>query len=159
MTEQQQNAIIWFFFVVVIAEDCTKQNGNNNKQQLTTKWKRDRRSRLPEYSRKSDPKIPEVFNQPSSEGEQQQQMENGAGNSDEKCTNGEQIANKDIPLDMSIRHRGQPPSYAQTISNPGYRSSYRPSVIQNSVPPRDDIPSGEIFLIVVLKITLTVFLL
>lgn len=90
---------------------------------------------MPEYSRKSDPKIPEVFNQ-------QQQEGVGNGVVEGKCnnTNGE---NKDIPLDMSIRHRGQPPSYAQTISNPGYRSSYRPSVIQNGVPTRDDIPSGK----------------
>lgn len=109
---------------------------------MTTKWKRDRRSRLPEYSRKSDPKIPEVFNQL----EQQDVVSpgNGVAGGDEKYVNGEQTANKDIPLDMSIRHRGQPPSYAQTISNPGYRSSYRPSVIQNSVPSRDDIPSGNL---------------
>lgn len=115
----------------LVSEDCTKQNGTS-KQQLTTKWKRDRRTRLPEYSRKSDPKIPEVFNQ----------QENGE-NGEEKCMNGESIENKDIPIDMTVRNRGQPPSYDQTISNPGYRSSYRPSVIQNSVPPRDEIPSGK----------------
>lgn len=80
-----------------------------------------------------------MFNQQ----QQQQQESGGNGVAEGKCnnTNGE---NKDIPLDMSIRHRGQPPSYAQTISNPGYRSSYRPSVIQNGVPQRDDIPSGTL---------------
>lgn len=52
----------------------------------------------------------------------------------------------DTPLDMTVRHRGEPPSYDQTINNPGYRSSFRTTVIHNGVPPpvvnRDKLPSG-----------------
>lgn len=52
----------------------------------------------------------------------------------------------DTPLDMTVRHRGEPPSYDQTINNPGYRSSFRTTVINNGVPPpvvnRDKLPSG-----------------
>lgn len=98
--------LILFFF----SEDTSKQ-ATNNKQLPTTKWKRDRRSRLPEYSRKSDPKIAETLQEEIPE-----------------------IA----PLDMSVRQRGLPPSYSQTVNNPGYRSNYRPSVIQN----REDLPPG-----------------
>nr|CAH7752946.1 unnamed protein product [Callosobruchus chinensis] len=98
-------------------------------QKQTTKWKRDRR-RLPEYSRKSDPKYPVDAGgdpptpTPTSES-------NGGG------------LPGDTPLDMSVRHRGLPPSYAQTINSPGYRSNYRPSVIaaQNGGG-RDELPQG-----------------
>ncbi|KAF5281622.1 hypothetical protein FQR65_LT02942 [Abscondita terminalis] len=99
----------------VTKEDSSKHT--STKQLPTTKWKRDRRTR-PEYSRKSDPKIPEGFN-----------PDNEIGNS------------LDTPLDMSVRQRGQPPSYSQTINNPGYRSSFRASVITQT-PQRDDMPSG-----------------
>lgn len=130
------------------ADELSKQN--STKQLPTTKWKRDRRSRN-EYSRKSDPKIPETFGQdsagtPSSPEPMSPQsqappypthVQNGQsnGHSAKACS--------DAPLDMSVRQRGQPPSYSQTINNPGYRSSYRPSVItQNSIP-RDEPPTGN----------------
>lgn len=48
-----------------------------------------------------------------------------------------------MPLDMSIRQRGQPPSYSQTMNNPGFKSNYRPSVIaSNNTTQRDELPSG-----------------
>lgn len=129
----------------LFSEDCSKQGAN--KQLPTAKWKRDRRTRLPEYSRKSDPKIPEVFEQANSDTTGGSSgVRNGAASSPE-VANGTSTVNRcstDTPLDMSIRHRGQPPSYSQTINNPGYRSSYRPSVIQNpAVGAREDLPSGE----------------
>jgi len=139
-------------------EDPTKQN--TTKQLPTTKWKRDRRTR-PEYSRKSDPKIPEGFNQEISNSEVQtynssnqfvnggslSQASQGVSNNPQQFSNG--VGNQippsspgaDTPLDMSVRQRGQPPSYSQTINNPGYRSNYRPSVITQA-PQRDDVPSG-----------------
>ncbi|XP_072381486.1 uncharacterized protein Tgi isoform X1 [Diabrotica undecimpunctata] len=95
----------------------------------TTKWKRERRPRPPDYPRKSsDPKYSEfVADSPSPAVVPE--------------SNG--VSMPDTPLDMSVRQRGLPPSYAQTISNPGYRSSYRPSVIHNGVPPaREELPSG-----------------
>lgn len=50
-----------------------------------------------------------------------------------------------MPLDMSIRQRGLPPSYSQTMNNPGFRSSYRPTVIApNNAAQRDELPSGKI---------------
>ena len=55
----------------------------------------------------------------------------------------------DTPLDMSVRQRGLPPTYAQAISNPEYRSGFRPTVIHNGVPPvvnnRDELPSGKFY--------------
>lgn len=80
--------------------------------------------------RKSDPKIPEGFNQ-ESEVQTHNSGTNGSGN----------LNQSEGPLDMSVRQRGQPPSYSQTINNPGYRSSYRPTVITQT-PQRDDAPSG-----------------
>ncbi|XP_044271136.1 uncharacterized protein LOC123015464 isoform X2 [Tribolium madens] len=118
MVQENQNAL-------ASTEESSKQS--SNKQLPTTKWKRDRRSRLPEYSRKSDPKIAETFGtEPPSPAPEtpNQQAANGQDNA---------------PLDMSVRQRGLPPSYSQTINNPGYRSNYRPSVIQNN---REDLPPG-----------------
>ncbi|XP_022917402.2 transcription cofactor vestigial-like protein 4 isoform X1 [Onthophagus taurus] len=113
-------------------DDSSKQNGN--KQLPTTKWKRDRRSRN-EYSRKSDPKLPENF------GQEPEVTSNSPINPQQ---NGQPIKpSADTPLDMTVRQRGQPPSYSQTINNPGYRSSYRPSVVTNqNNGHRDDLPSG-----------------
>jgi hypothetical protein len=116
MVQENQNAL---------AEESSKQS--TNKQLPTAKWKRDRRSRLPEYSRKSDPKIAETFGteppSPTTEAPNQAGQDNA-------------------PLDMSVRQRGLPPSYSQTVNNPGYRSSYRPSVIQNNAPNREELPPG-----------------
>ncbi|KAK5645063.1 hypothetical protein RI129_006363 [Pyrocoelia pectoralis] len=98
---------------ITISEDSNKHT--STKQLPTTKWKRDRRTRS-EYSRKSDPKIPDEF-----------EIQNGN-------------TAMDTPLDMSVRQRGQPPSYSQTINNPEFRSNYRTSVITQTQ--RDDIPSG-----------------
>lgn len=119
-------------------DESTKQN--STKQLPTTKWKRDRRNRN-EYSRKSDPKIPENFGQdpmpssPEPSSPQSQAPPYPANGQASKIS-------VDAPLDMSVRQRGQPPSYSQTINNPGYRSSYRPSVItQNSIS-RDEPPTG-----------------
>lgn len=100
---------------ITISEDSNKHT-SNTKQLPTTKWKRDRRTR-PEYSRKSDPKIPDEF-----------EIQNG------------NTPAMDTPLDMSVRQRGQPPSYSQTINNPEFRSNYRTSVITQTQ--RDDMPSG-----------------
>lgn len=134
------------YFYLQFLEDSSKQGAA--KQLPTTKWKRDRRTR-PEYSRKSDPKIPEVFNQDQSEVQNYngQQVNGGSSNPVNQNNTSNQVPSNnlsaDIPLDMSLRQRGQPPSYAQTISNPGYRSSYRPTVITQTPPPhRDDAPSG-----------------
>ncbi|XP_050310795.1 uncharacterized protein LOC126746527 [Anthonomus grandis grandis] len=128
----------------------------NKQQKQTTKWKRDRR-RLPEYSRKSDPKVPETLGvEPSSP---EASVSNG---SSPRYINEIQLKREqqdstshyetDTPLDMTVRNRGSPPSYDQTINNPGYRSNfhYRPTVIHNGVPPvslhqannRDELPSG-----------------
>nr|CAI5851243.1 unnamed protein product [Callosobruchus analis] len=98
-------------------------------QKQTTKWKRDRR-RLPEYSRKSDPKY-SVDTGSDAPTPTPTLESNGGG------------PPGDTPLDMSVRHRGLPPSYAQTINSPGYRSNYRPSVIaaQNGGG-RDELPQG-----------------
>ncbi|XP_057668520.1 uncharacterized protein LOC130901298 [Diorhabda carinulata] len=109
-----------------VSDDSTKPYTKH-----TTKWKRERRPRPPEYPRKtSDPKYTEfIADSPS--------PVSGENNG---------ISTSDTPLDMSVRQRGLPPSYAQTINNPGYRSSYRPSVIHNGVPPppqqREELPSG-----------------
>ncbi|XP_060529349.1 transcription cofactor vestigial-like protein 4 [Cylas formicarius] len=122
-----------------LAEEASK---NLHKQ--TNKWKRDRR-RLPEYSRKSDPKIPETFGvEPSSPEASLSNGNNALGNLNGTQIKSDQSSNgSDTPLDMSVRHRGLPPSYAQTISNPSYRSSYRPTVIPNGVPNgREELPSG-----------------
>ncbi|XP_018574258.1 uncharacterized protein LOC108913224 isoform X1 [Anoplophora glabripennis] len=120
-------------------DDSSKQSC----QKQTTKWKRDRRSRLPEYSRKSDPKFSETFGlEPPSNADVPSNgiSSNGVGSKTSNDTsNG--VAT-DTPLDMSVRQRGLPPSYSQTINNPGYRSNYRPSVIQNGVPNREELPSG-----------------
>lgn len=64
---------------------------------------------------------------------------NGTNGLHNKTTNG------DIPLDMSVRQRGQPPSYIQTINNPSYRSNYRPGAmtsLTNGFSQRTDMPSG-----------------
>ncbi|XP_076265659.1 tondu-domain-containing Growth Inhibitor isoform X1 [Rhynchophorus ferrugineus] len=124
-----------------LAEEPNKQN------KQTTKWKRDRR-RLPEYSRKSDPKIPEVLGvEPSSP---EASISNGTSHL--VHLNGAQTkkdvdsGHGDTPLDMSVRQRGLPPSYDQTMSNPGYRSPYKTIVIYNGAPPlpnvRDELPYG-----------------
>ncbi|CAH1970708.1 unnamed protein product, partial [Acanthoscelides obtectus] len=103
-------------------------------QKQTTKWKRDRR-RLPEYSRKSsDPKYSSDTNSdPPTPTTPTPEVNGGTGPGD-------------TPLDMSVRHRGLPPSYAQTVNSPGYRSTYRPSVItaqQNGGSNgRDELPQG-----------------
>ncbi|CAH0554783.1 unnamed protein product [Brassicogethes aeneus] len=112
----------------------TQALNDESKQKQTTKWKRERRLRLPEYTRKSDPKIPETFggDQPSSP--EASASQNGSG-SPEDFSNGKDAA--DTPLDMSLRQRGLPPSYSQTVNNPGYKSNYRQPVVS-----RDEIPSG-----------------
>ncbi|KAK9754804.1 Transcription cofactor vestigial-like protein 4 [Popillia japonica] len=128
------------------ADESTKQN--STKQLPTTKWKRDRRNRN-EYSRKSDPKLPENFGQDPIPGSPEPSSpQSHAPPYPTLATNGQSNGqggkiSPDAPLDMSVRQRGQPPSYSQTINNPGYRSSYRPSVItQNSIS-RDDPPTDE----------------
>lgn len=111
-------------------DDSSKQT--TTKQLPTMKWKRERRSRA-EYMRKSDPKVPEVF--------QDHTDDNGIQ------INGftEKQRSPDMPLDMSIRQRGLPPSYSQTMNNPGFKSNYRPSVIaSNNLSQRDELPSGNI---------------
>lgn len=118
------------------------------KQLPTTKWKRDRRSRV-EYSRKSDPKIPEAFGCPDLP---PPYIPNG----DPYVPNGtispfpaSIIPHVESPLDMSVHHRGQPPpSYAQTISNPEFRSLYRSSSavtppVTTTSSQREDLPSGN----------------
>ncbi|CAG9864842.1 unnamed protein product [Phyllotreta striolata] len=96
----------------------------------TPKWKRDRRPRPPDYPRKtSDPKYPE------------QRLSGESSPSPPASASPDVPTSVDAPLDMSVRQRGLPPSYAQTISNPGYRSNYRPSVIHNGAP-KDELPSG-----------------
>ncbi|KAL1498128.1 hypothetical protein ABEB36_008980 [Hypothenemus hampei] len=123
-------------------QQLDESNKQLNKQ--TTKWKRDRR-RLPEYSRKSDPKVPETLGvEPSSP---EASISNCPTNPNSCHGNkrDEILHGGDTPLDMTVRQRGEPPSYAQTISNPGYRSSYRTTVMNNGVPPvinRDTLPSG-----------------
>ncbi|XP_030766973.1 uncharacterized protein LOC115890779 isoform X1 [Sitophilus oryzae] len=123
----------------------------NKQNKQTTKWKRDRRRLLPEYSRKSDPKVPEILGiEPSSPEASISNGTSSLGN-----VNGFQLkkdadASADAPLDMSVRQRGLPPSYAQTMSNPGYRSSYKSDyktiVIYNGVPPlpkvKEELPAG-----------------
>ncbi|KAJ8918578.1 hypothetical protein NQ315_013083 [Exocentrus adspersus] len=117
-------------------DDASKQSG----QKQTTKWKRDRRSRLPEYSRKSDPKFSETFGLEADTISSNGVSSNGDAKQGNEATNGSAV---DTPLDMSVRQRGLPPSYSQTINNPGYRSNYRPSVIHNGGPTnREDLPSG-----------------
>ncbi|XP_019870248.2 uncharacterized protein LOC109598765 [Aethina tumida] len=120
---------------MVQENQALNDDSKNSKQ--TTKWKRDRRSRLPEYSRKSDPKFPETMgldqrppSPPEYKPDVNQLQENGKS------------GGADTPIDMSLRQRGLPPSYQQTINNPGYRSSYRRSVIHNGGPPREELPSG-----------------
>lgn len=142
----------------------------STKQLPTTKWKRERR-RLPEYSRKSDPKLSE--NMPPELLQQQHSPTPGSpveGSGRTTCTiNGggdcgiEQVSTtpkanskQDAPIDMSVRQRGLPPSYTQAISSPGYR----PSVITQAPTPnspslpaadlrpgtRNDLPSGNYFI-------------
>ncbi|XP_066260975.1 transcription cofactor vestigial-like protein 4 isoform X1 [Euwallacea similis] len=126
----------------------SQQSDDKPVHKQTTKWKRDRR-RLPEYSRKSDPKVPETLGvEPSSP---EASISNGGsplsqfgGIQIRKDLNSPSVV--DSPLDMTVRQRGEPPSYDQTISNPGYRSSFRTTVIHNGAPPmvsnRDHLPSG-----------------
>ncbi|KAJ8932785.1 hypothetical protein NQ314_014489 [Rhamnusium bicolor] len=96
-----------------------------------------------EYSRKSDPKFSETFGlEPSSP---ESNFSNGVNTNGSALKQPHEIASSggvDTPLDMSVRQRGLPPSYSQTINNPGYRSNYRPSVIHNGVPTREELPSG-----------------
>lgn len=126
----------------------------STKQLPTTKWKRERR-RLPEYSRKSDPKLsesmlPELSHSPESPTDRTAFPFNGVANGN--SNNGESDAPKsrqDAPIDMSVRQRGLPPSYSQAISSPGYR----PSVITQAPTPGppgphspgvwSDLPSGN----------------
>lgn len=105
------------------------------------KWKRDRRSRLPEYSRKSDPKIPDNFSPESCNGSSSPNGGLYRSSSPEQQNGVNKGPTLDAPIDMSVRQRGQPPSYTQTINNPGYRSSYKPPVAANGA--RDEIPSGK----------------
>ncbi|XP_045474653.1 transcription cofactor vestigial-like protein 4 isoform X3 [Harmonia axyridis] len=105
-----------------------------------TKWRRERRSRLPEYSRQ------ESRNAESSNGNSPSPENlchaNGGSNG---FLSGSRVQPKETPLDMSVRQRGLPPSYAQTVNNPGYRSSYRPAVLSNGPPPpppKEEIPAG-----------------
>ncbi|CAG9815584.1 unnamed protein product [Phaedon cochleariae] len=77
----------------------------------TPRWKRERRPRPPDYPRKSSPAAPSPSSPPPAE----------------------------APLDMSVRQRGLPPSYAQTISSPCYRAGYRPPLVKTT---RDELPSG-----------------
>lgn len=139
---------IAIFFSSPFADESSKQN--SIKQLPTTKWKRDRRNRN-EYSRRSDPKIPENFNGQdgtTTPGSPEQPLSPQSQAPPYPLVNGHsngQIAKAPVdgPLDMSVRQRGQPPSYTQTINNPGYRSNYRPSVItQNSIS-RDEPPTGK----------------
>lgn len=128
----------------LLTDDTTKKQ--------SMKWKRDRRSRLPEYSRKSDPKIGETFSSDQSQsngdnsdgssgspnrfscgGSSPEQQQNGVN----KCPTATPL---DAPIDMSVRQRGQPPSYSQTINNPGYRSTYKPAMVNNGA--RNEMPSG-----------------
>lgn len=98
---------------------------------------------MPEYSRKSDPKFSETFGLETSSNTEVSLngiSSNGVGSKPSNDTSNGVAA--DTPLDMSVRQRGLPPSYSQTINNPGYRSNYRPSVIQNGVPNREELPSG-----------------
>ncbi|XP_017770048.1 PREDICTED: transcription cofactor vestigial-like protein 4 [Nicrophorus vespilloides] len=117
------------------------------KQLPTTKWKKDRRTR-PEYLRKSDPRMPEVLLvvgdrlvMPSENGTAAPasgQNGNGNGNS----SNGARTTAADAPLDMSVKQRGLPPTYSQAISDPSFRSSYRPAISSNGPNARDELPSG-----------------
>ncbi|XP_025832088.1 transcription cofactor vestigial-like protein 4 isoform X2 [Agrilus planipennis] len=122
-----------------IADDLKSQS--TSKQLPTSKWKRDRRTRA-EYTRKSDPKLPESFIQNLEQsGSEKQDQNNSSTVTNTSSTNG--CGTSDTPIDMSIRQKGQPPSYDQTISNPNFRSNYRASVIMhNGSQGKDDIPSG-----------------
>lgn len=114
-------------------------------QKQTTKWKRDRRSRLPEYTRKSDPKIQETFGTESSSETNgstdivdisNHTHQNGCSSESSLKTINRIGSNGnsslvDTPLDMSVRQRGLPPSYSQTVNSPSYRSSCKPPVIHN----------------------------
>ncbi|XP_044754732.1 transcription cofactor vestigial-like protein 4 isoform X2 [Coccinella septempunctata] len=113
-------------------KDCS------GKHLSTTKWRRERRSRLPEYSR-TEGRNAEGTNLTSPP--ENPCSTNGTG------ANGFQsrVQPKETPLDMSVRQRGLPPSYAQTVNNPGYRSSYRPATLSNGPPPpppKEEIPAG-----------------
>ncbi|KAK9871672.1 hypothetical protein WA026_014120 [Henosepilachna vigintioctopunctata] len=100
--------------------DKDDQKECSNKQLPTSKWKRERRSRLPEYSR-AEYRLER--NGETSNGDYQV-----AASEQQVCsTNGycPRGLPKEKPIDMSVRHRGLPPSYAQTMNSPGYRSNYR----------------------------------
>lgn len=133
----------------MVRQEGQQVDDNKPISKQTTKWKRDRR-RLPEYSRKSDPKVPETLGvEPSSP---EASISNGSSPMNPlkgilmKKDLDHISSGADTPLDMTVRHRGEPPSYDQTINNPGYRSSFRTTVINNGVPPpvvnRDKLPSG-----------------
>lgn len=132
-----------FFF----ADDALNNKHYTSKQAPpTTKWKRERRSRLPEYTRKSDPKLPEnlppellIDHLDESNNSNNSSTSSSLSLSPKSSTptaDGASVV--DTPLDMSIRQRGLPPTYSQAISNSTYRiSSFRPSVITQAqtVPP------------------------
>ncbi|XP_048522334.1 transcription cofactor vestigial-like protein 4 isoform X1 [Dendroctonus ponderosae] len=137
----------------MVRQESQQAGLNDSTKQLhkqTTKCKRDKR-RLPEYSRKSDPKVPETLGvEPSSP-----EASISNGNSPLSHSNLIKVKREvdlippggDTPLDMTVKQRGEPPSYAQTISNPGYRSSFgtpkkNPSSAPSLPKNRDRIPSG-----------------
>lgn len=135
----------------IFADDSPKQLALKQ----ITKWKRDRRVRLPEYTRKSDPKIQEAFGSESTINGStdivdisNHTFKNGCSTeSTSKYLNrigsNGNVSSVDTPLDMSVRQRGLPPSYSQTINSPSYRSNSRPPIMTNGdLPVREEIPSG-----------------
>lgn len=146
-------------FTIKIAPTNFADESPKQLQKQTTKWKRDRKSRLPEYSRKSDPKFQETFNLESTSDTNggtdivdisNHTYKNGCSNeSISRSSNGTgsmgSYCSVDTPLDMSVRQRGLPPSYSQTVNSPSYRSTSRaPSLItQNGDSSlKEEIPSG-----------------
>lgn len=104
--------------------DETQKDDDLSRNSSVSKWKRDRRSRLPpEYSRK----------------DQHQRRERRSTTPPE---NESRVS--EAPIDMSVKQRGLPPSYAQAINNLGIRSTYRtpPPPPAPSSTVRDDIPAG-----------------
>ncbi|KAJ8984835.1 hypothetical protein NQ317_013035 [Molorchus minor] len=119
----------------------TDESSKQPNQKQTTKWKRDRRQRLPEYSRKSDPKISEIFGSDSSSSEST--ATNGTRTNDEGFVG--KIPSDtvtDTPLDMSVRQRGLPPHIRrqsiiqdtdQITERRLYRTACRPERIYHQV--------------------------
>lgn len=147
---------IYNIIIVIGNFNVTGESPKQLVHKQTTKWKRDRKSRLPEYTRKSDPKIQDgvVAAESFSETNSTDIVDISNHTFKNGCTtevntrhhnrvgiNGN--SSVDTPLDMTVRQRGLPPSYSQTINSPNYRSSSRPQVIANEDPAvREDIPSG-----------------